>query len=90
MIRPELLTLLRCPKTHQKLVPAPAGVIDDLNARITKRELQNRGGKIIEQQLEEGLVTEDGAWLYPVRGNLPIMLIDEAVAARPQNQPRER
>jgi uncharacterized protein YbaR (Trm112 family) len=86
MIRPELLDLLRCPKTHQKLVPAARGLIDDLNARISKRELQNRAGKVIEQQLEEGLVTEDGAWLYPVRGNLPIMLIDEAVPARSENQ----
>jgi len=79
MIRPELLELLRCPKTHQKLTLAQPELIERLNARIKTGRLQNRAGKVVQQPLEAGLLCEDRAFLYPVRGNLPIMLVDEAV-----------
>ena len=79
MIRPEVIEILRCPKTHQKLTLAAPGLIEKLNARIATGQLRNRAGKLIEKQLEGALVCADGSFAYPVRGNLPIMLIDEAI-----------
>jgi len=79
MIRPELLEILRCPETHQKLSLAPSELITRLNSQISSGQLRNRAGKLVEQPLEGGLLREDGAILYPVRGELPIMLIDEGV-----------
>jgi uncharacterized protein YbaR (Trm112 family) len=83
MIRPELLELLRCPETHQRLRAAPAELLQRINAGISQRQLQNRAGKTLEQPLEDALVREDDAVVYPVRGNLPIMLLDEAVPTGP-------
>jgi len=80
MIRPELLELLRCPETHQKLTFAPPDLLARLNMRIKEGKLRNRAGKAVEELLEGGLVCLDGTVLYPIRGNLPIMLIDEAIA----------
>ncbi len=31
------------------------------------------------EKIDGGLVREDGKCLYPIRGNIPIMLIDEAI-----------
>ena len=79
MIRAELLEILRCPETHQKLSLAPADLIARLNSQISARQVRNRAGKVLEEPLEGGLLREDGAVLYPIRGKLPIMLIDEGV-----------
>jgi len=79
MIRPELLELLRCPETHQTLSLAPPELIGRVNSQIATQTLRNRAGKLLEEPLEGGLLREDGAVLYPIRGKLPIMLIDEGV-----------
>lgn len=79
MIKAELLEILRCPKTHQKLVLANPELIEELNILITQGQLRNCGGKVIEAPLQAGLLCEDRMFLYPIRGNLPIMLVDEAI-----------
>ena len=79
MIRPELLEILRCPETHQKLSLALAELVARLNSQISARQIRNRAGKLLEQRVEGGLLREDGTVLYPIRGKLPILLIDEGV-----------
>jgi uncharacterized protein YbaR (Trm112 family) len=39
----------------------------------------NRGGQLMSEAVSEGLVREDGAILYPVRDDIPVMLIDEGI-----------
>lgn len=80
MIRRQLLEILRCPETHQRLSLAPAELIDRLNAKIKERQVRNRAGQTMEDPLEGGLLREDGAVVYPIRGNLPMLLIDEGVS----------
>jgi len=84
MIPASLLELLRCPESHQKLRPAPPDLLQKLNLEIAARRVRNRAGKTVEQPLDGGLLREDATLLYPIRGNLPIMLIDEALAIPPQ------
>ena len=79
MISNELLSILRCPETKQDLSVAEESLIEKLNRSIAKRELKNRAGKIIGQQFEGGLVREDKKFLYPVRSDIPVMLLDEAI-----------
>lgn len=79
MIDAELMSILCCPETHQGLRPAAPGLIEELNRRIEAGELRNRGGTVVKEKLEEGLVREDGKVLYPVRRNIPVMLVDEGV-----------
>lgn len=80
MIRPELLEILRCPETHQRLSVAPADMIAKLNARIRAGQLTNRVGKTLTDAIEAGLLREDRRVIYPIRGELPILLIAEALA----------
>ena len=79
MIDKELLDILACPETKEPVHLADAGLIDGLNALIEQGQVSNRRGEKLEKKLDGGLVREDGAFLYPVEDDIPIMLIDEAV-----------
>ena len=79
MVDPELLEILVCPETHQPVHPAEAEVLDRLNQAIRAGRVTNRGGGAVDAPVDEGLVREDDRILYPVREDIPIMLIDEAI-----------
>ena len=79
MVDQSLLEILVCPETKQPLRLAEAGLIERLNTSIQEGTLVSRGGQTVTEPLVEGLVREDGAVLYPVRDDIPIMLIDEAI-----------
>ena len=79
MVDPELLEILVCPETHQPVRPAERGLLNRLNQAIRSGGVTNRGGNDVADPIEEGLVREDDKILYPVREDIPIMLIDEAI-----------
>ncbi len=80
MISPELLQILRCPETHQKLVPLLPAQIGEINTHIRAGKLKNRRGDVVSQNVDGGLVREDGKSFFPIRQNIPVLLIDEAIA----------
>ena len=79
MIDKELLEILACPETKEPVHLAEQELIDQLNARIGRGEVKNRGGQPVEKAVDGGLVRADGAFLYPIDDGIPIMLIDEAI-----------
>ncbi len=79
MIDSQLLKILCCPETHQELRLADSALVDKLNQQATAGSLKNRSGTLIKEPMDAGLVRADGKFLYPVRQNIPIMLIDEAI-----------
>ena len=79
MIGPELLRVLCCPETHQEVRPAEAAVIDRLDAQIVAGTLKNRAGKLVPERIHAGLVRADGKFLYPIRRDIPVMLVDEGL-----------
>ena len=83
MLDAELLRILCCPETHQDLRPAEPAVIDQLNAQIAAGTLKNRAGQPVQEKLEAGLVRSDSKFLYPVRRDIPVMLVDEAIPLAP-------
>ena len=79
MIDPELLNMLCCPETHQRLAPAPTALVESLNRQIEAGQLRTRANQPVREKLDGGLVRTDGHFLYAIRQNIPLMLIDEAV-----------
>jgi uncharacterized protein len=75
----DLLKILCCPETHQSVTAADSGLIARLNEQIKAGQLKNRGGKLVSAAIDGGLVREDRKFLYPIRGNIPVMLIDEGI-----------
>jgi len=77
----ELLKWMICPEDKASaLHEADADLLARLNTAIHAGAIRNNGGEIIRDPLEGGLVREDGAVLYPVRDELPVMVIEEGIA----------
>ena len=79
MIDKELLDILACPENKTPVRLAEQDLIDEINRRVEQGEIKNRGEKVVEKKIDGGLVREDGAYLYPIEDDIPIMLIDEAI-----------
>ena len=73
----KLLEIICCPETHQSLKPADPRLVDDLNQRIEAGTLNDRVDEKVSQKLDGGLLREDGKILYPVRQNIPTLLIEQ-------------
>ena len=80
MVDRELLEILVCPETKQPVHPAGGDVLDRLNDAIRRGELHNRAGDSVDEALDAGLLREDGTVLYPIRDDIPVMLVDEAIS----------
>ena len=79
MIDPDLLSILCCPETHQDVRLAEPALIDKLNAQIPTGTLKNRAGQPVQEKIDAGLIRADGKFLYPVRKDIPVMLVDDAI-----------
>ncbi len=74
-LAPELLEILRCPESLQRLRPAPREVLD----RLGSGPARDRAGNPVTVPLEGGLLREDGAVLYPIQGGIPILLVENGI-----------
>ena len=79
MVDPQLLEILCCPETKQDVALAPAALIEELNRQVLAGTLRNRTGSPVRETLDAGLLRADGKVLYPIRDDIPVMLIDEAI-----------
>ena len=75
----DLLAILCCPDTKQAVALADEGVVQKLNVAIEKGVLKNKADKPVTEKLDGGLIRSDQQILYPVRENIPVMLIDEGI-----------
>ncbi|NIA13538.1 MAG: hypothetical protein GWP08_05610 [Nitrospiraceae bacterium] len=80
MLHQDLLDILACPENKTPVTLADEALVAKVNAAVEARTLKNRGGDVVEERIDGGLVREDGAYLYPIRDDIPIMLVNEAIA----------
>jgi uncharacterized protein YbaR (Trm112 family) len=82
MVAEELLALLRCPETRQPLTVATPELIARLESLRAANKLRDRSGNPYSGSIESGLVTADGAYFYPIRDKIPVMITAEAIDLR--------
>ena len=75
----KLLDILACPETKEPVLLAEDALVAKINATIETGTLQNRAGENVTEKIDGGLVREDRKYLYPIRDDIPIMLIDEGI-----------
>jgi uncharacterized protein YbaR (Trm112 family) len=72
------IELLRCPISAQALKNAPESVVRPLQERQRSGALRTNGGELAGP-FDDGLLTADGAWFFPIRSGIPVMLASEAI-----------
>lgn len=76
----ELLAILCCPDTKQPVSLAEESLIQKLNAAVARGEVKNLGKRPVSVELDAGLIRADRKILYPIRENIPVMLIEESIS----------
>jgi uncharacterized protein YbaR (Trm112 family) len=79
MIAQDLLEILCCPETKEDVALADAAFVTKINTAIAAGGVKNRGGQPVIEKIDAGLLRKDGKFLYPIRDDIPIMLVDEAL-----------
>jgi uncharacterized protein YbaR (Trm112 family) len=79
MVDKELLDILCCPETKQDLTVLGNAEIERINKKIQGGSVKNRAGETVKDTVDSALLREDKKFLYPIREDIPIMLIDEAI-----------
>jgi uncharacterized protein len=75
----DLLAILCCPETKQPVSLAEPALVHKLNEAVSRGALKNKGNKAVTEPLDSGLIRADQKILYPIRENIPVMLIDEEI-----------
>lgn len=75
----ELLAILCCPETKQDVTLADDSLIARLNAQVERGALKNKSGQPVGEKLDGGLIRADKKILYPIREDIPVMLIEEGI-----------
>lgn len=74
-----LLDILVCPEDKTAVKLADDATISKLNELITQGKLLNRAKNPVKDKIDGGLVRADRKILYPIRQDIPIMLIEEGI-----------
>lgn len=70
MISETFVTILRCPKTQQKLELASEDALEKLNTIRQKNQLE---------PLDSALINKESNIGYPIINQIPVLLVDEAI-----------
>ena len=70
---------VKTPETKQEVILAEETLIAQLNARVGRGELKNKAGQPVSEKLDGGLIRADRKILYPIREDIPVMLIEEGI-----------
>jgi uncharacterized protein len=75
----DLLAILCCPDTKQDVSLADEALIAKLNEAVSRGQLKNKANKPVAESLDGGLIRADRKMLYPIREDIPVMLIEEGI-----------
>ena len=87
-ISQDLLEILCCPRTRVPVEMLSQELLGELNEKIEHGAVKYYDGKPVDKPLQEGLVTEDGAVVYRIDDNIPVMLVEQGIPTDPLRNPR--
>ncbi|MFA7692429.1 MAG: hypothetical protein GX117_04210 [Candidatus Hydrogenedentes bacterium] len=79
MVDPELLKILVCPENRSPLHEATPEILAQLNEAIAKGTLRNRGGEVVQDNIDAALIRQDEKVLYIIQDAIPYMLIEKSI-----------
>jgi uncharacterized protein YbaR (Trm112 family) len=75
----KLLEILCCPVSKTPLRVLGTDQLDRLNKAIENGDALYVDNEKVSEPLQEGLITEDGKVIYPVKDNIPILLEEKGI-----------
>ena len=75
----QLLDILCCPETKEKVRLLEASQIKRINALISEGKCRYSDGSIVTDSIEAGLITLNGKTMYRIDNDIPVMLPEKAV-----------
>lgn len=79
MIDKQLLDILVCPETKEPVSLADDDTVAKINEKIQAGGLTDRGGEPVTEPINGGLIRDDRQYMYMIREDIPIMLIEKAI-----------
>ena len=80
-IQNDLLEILCDPVTKTPVQLLTQDQLTAINAGIAAKSVKNVEGNLVEEPLQEGLITTDGKSIFRIDNDIPIMLAEQAIAA---------
>lgn len=74
----KFLAKLVCPSSRRPLRLATPAELARINAAIAAGNVHSSGGEPISDALDEALIPDGGDLVYPVREDVPVLLVEEA------------
>lgn len=75
----DLLAILCCPETKLDVSLADDALLSKVNDAVSRGVLKNKAQKPVTEMLDGGLIRADKKILYPIREDIPVMLIEEGI-----------
>ena len=76
---PNLLNIICCPVTREKLNIATSKQLEFINTEIVKNNLTKLDGSIAEKLQSKALINATKTLLYPIEEDIPLLLEGEAI-----------
>ena len=75
----DLLAILCCPETKQPVLLMTDEELSLINEKVELEQIHNQGNSLVKEKLHGGLIRSDRKRVYPIRENIPILLIEEGI-----------
>ena len=75
----KILKLICCPSSKKQLKILNEESLANLNQAISAGLIKNNQGKILKDEIEQALITEDDELAYVVRDDIPVLLENESI-----------
>tara|TARA_Y100001935_G_scaffold57176_1_gene47717 strand:- start:408 stop:677 length:270 start_codon:yes stop_codon:yes gene_type:complete len=75
----KILKLICCPSSKKQLKILNEESLANLNQAISAGLIKNNQGKILKDEIERALITEDYELAYIVRDDIPVLLENESI-----------
>ncbi len=74
-----LLDILCCPVSKVPVRPVRPEELQALNGEVAARRARDVAGVLVEQPIEDALITTDGRVIYRIADGIPVMLPDQGI-----------
>jgi len=78
----DLLEILCCPNTKVPIEMLDSERLEKLNRQVQAGAVKYADGAAVDKPLQEALITQDDQTIYRIDDDIPVMLVDKAIAVR--------